>query len=314
VTLTELTCSNTQHGWYCTGQVYSRIKQLEITLIAMNTLVLTTIIVCLAQTHAQNYCSLCRNHTMCLYPGTGPACSRRMYWGVKNETKQEIVDIHNRYRQKVANGQEKRGAPGPQPAAADMSKLVIGYELATIAQRWADQCTFQHDLCRRVDRFGWVGQNLYMSGRWQSNGVHPQANQNWEEAIAAFYNEVAYLNNKNIDSFSSYPPKNGKEVGHYTQLVWGATYRVGCGYSAFVDTKDGKDWFRQYYVCDYGPGGNVVGRRIYVPGKACSSCPRNSTCKDGLCEVSPSSFSSSRAPRTSRFPFWFNFPSRWFYI
>ena len=32
--------------------------------------------------------------------------------------------MHNKYRRRVARGNEKRGKRGPQPGAADMKKLV----------------------------------------------------------------------------------------------------------------------------------------------------------------------------------------------
>lgn len=49
----------------------------------------------------------------------------------------------------MALGKEKRGLPGPQPSAANMNALIWDDNLAEVAQRWADQCTFQHDLCRQ---------------------------------------------------------------------------------------------------------------------------------------------------------------------
>ena len=35
-----------------------------------------------------------------------------------------IVNIHNQMRRQVAKGLEKRGSPGPQPAAANMREIV----------------------------------------------------------------------------------------------------------------------------------------------------------------------------------------------
>jgi uncharacterized protein YkwD len=43
--------------------------------------------------------------------------------------------------------------------------------------------------------------------------------------------------------------------GHYTQVVWRTTREVGCG-MAF-------DGYRQVWVCEYEPPGNVVGFRPY---------------------------------------------------
>jgi hypothetical protein len=37
-----------------------------------------------------------------------------------------ILNTHNSYRSKVAKGLETRGNPGPQPAAANMRKVVCG--------------------------------------------------------------------------------------------------------------------------------------------------------------------------------------------
>lgn len=40
------------------------------------------------------------------------------------ETTEVIVKVHNDLRRKVAKGEESRGAPGPQPSASNMRKLV----------------------------------------------------------------------------------------------------------------------------------------------------------------------------------------------
>ena len=53
--------------------------------------------------------------------------------------------------------------------------------------------------------------------------------------------------------------KGFQGVGHYTQMVWRSTTRVGM---ATVRSKDGS-----YYTCArYSPAGNFVGERPY-PGK-----------------------------------------------
>ena len=45
------------------------------------------------------------------------------------------------------------------------------------------------------------------------------------------------------------------DVGHYTQLVWGATQQVGCGIA------NGKG--DMYLVCQYYPSGNWDGEPVY---------------------------------------------------
>merc|ERR1712135_128354 len=69
---------------------------------------------------------------------------------------------------------------------------------------------------------------------------------------------------------------NGKTgvIGHYTQVVWAETTDVGCGYIA---SSKGS-----YMACNYGPGGNVAGKRVYETGKPGSKCPTKKT-SQGLC-------------------------------
>ena len=71
-------------------------------------------------------------------------------------------------------------------------------------------------------------------------------------------------------------------TGHYTQVVWADTYKVGCGFSQYKQN----DFNMGLYVCNYGPGGNVIGAPLYKVGTACSDCPEGTTCSTtfkGLC-------------------------------
>jgi pathogenesis-related protein 1 len=53
---------------------------------------------------------------------------------------------------------------------------------------------------------------------------------------------------------------DGQSCGHYTQLVWADTRRVGGG-RANVTTDDG--WNTVIVVANYGPAGNVDGQPPY---------------------------------------------------
>ena len=51
--------------------------------------------------------------------------------------------------------------------------------------------------------------------------------------------------------------------------------------------------YLRYYVCDYGPGGNLIGDVMYQPGPQCSRCPTGSSCTSrysGLCSGDTLSF------------------------
>lgn len=221
-----------------------------------------------------NYCGITPEHTMCKYQGIGPACNgNALRRGVTPEEIKEILDSHNRYRAQVARGEEKRGRPGPQPPAANMKLLEWDQELATVAQRHADQCVFAHDCsdCRKVDRYG-TGQNLYIYKQTLRLGA-----TNWAKGITDWYEEVTLHSNKKVEPF-----KFDVDVGHYTQLVWADTEKIGCGSTSFPDGK----FFTTLYTCNYGPNGNIQQTAMYKQGPACSQCPDGYTCSKeypGIC-------------------------------
>ncbi len=94
---------------------------------------------------------------------------------------------------------------------------------------------------------------------------------NYQLAVERWYDEVKDFN----------PSKGGKHggvVGHYTQVVAEATKFVGCG-SIVFKAQRGYTW---HFACNYGPGGNYVGRPAYKRGETASECPNGSN--DGLCK------------------------------
>ena len=48
--------------------------------------------------------------------------------------------------------------------------------------------------------------------------------------------------------------RNWSDVGHYTQMIWKGTTRIGCA------VRKGRKW--DFLVCRYSPPGNVVGQRV----------------------------------------------------
>ncbi|KAJ1526856.1 hypothetical protein ONE63_008414 [Megalurothrips usitatus] len=211
---------------------------------------------------------------MCRYYGPGGACrgtaeSRPL----SREEQDEVVAAHNTVRWILATGEEPRGAPGPQPPAANMRLMWYDDELAAIAQRWADQCQFKHDTCRNVDRFR-VGQNIYLERT--TRALKPP---NWDVVTRKWYDEVAKHSSRQTLGTYRFSPM----TGHFTQLGWADTFLVGCGVAEYKDYHGGRRWNSRIYVCNYGPAGNVVGDSIYQPGDACSHCGPESYCYYGLC-------------------------------
>ncbi|XP_010885778.1 cysteine-rich secretory protein 2-like [Esox lucius] len=164
----------------------------------------------------------------------------------------EIVDLHNDLRR------------GVQPPARNMLQMSWNNEAAINAQKWANQCTMSHSPAdqRRTSTSG-CGENLFMS-----TNERP-----WTSAIQSWYSEV---NNYNYDSNGSI---NGKVVGHYTQVVWATSKEIGCAVAKCPNSV-----WKFYYVCQYCPPGNYVGRKPYNTGSRCADCPNN--CQNGLCQSS----------------------------
>ncbi len=151
-------------------------------------------------------------------------------------------------RRRVALGQE--GWLASQGPAADMMELEWDEELALGAQLWANQCYFEHDNARRVAiwklsvrkdigrklsflllftrtcRFV-VGQNLYTSISTKMGDL----SADWNKALTAWYREVKYFSQSG-ESIHYYVPNDA--TGHFTQLVWARTRKVGCGFSTYI--------------------------------------------------------------------------------
>ncbi|XP_068426798.1 cysteine-rich venom protein pseudecin [Clinocottus analis] len=158
----------------------------------------------------------------------------------------EIVDVHNALRRAV------------KPTASDMLLMSYSEEVAVSAQAWVDKCILNHGKpsTRMLNGYE-LGENLFYS-----SSLVP-----WTGVINAWNNEVSnYV----------YPngSKNGQNTGHYTQVVWNSSYKIGCGM-----TKCPNNIY--FYGCHYYRAGNFWGWPPYKAGLPCASCPNN--CEDKLC-------------------------------
>lgn len=74
---------------------------------------------------------------------------------------------------------------------------------------------------------------------------------------------------------------------HYTQLVWGDSYLVGCARVSFQEAKRGQIVYVEHFVCNYGPAGNIPQQSVYKIGEPCSDCLEGTYCTNpeypGLC-------------------------------
>ena len=117
--------------------------------------------------------------------------------------------------------------------------------LAAIAQAWADACVdnespiglIDHNANRSDDYPGYVGENIYGSSGTATGAA----------ALSSWASEVEYYDyDTNTCSYV---------CGHYTQLVWATSEKLGCGISSCPGLSYGNG-----IVCNYSPGGNSGGR------------------------------------------------------
>jgi uncharacterized protein YkwD len=147
---------------------------------------------------------------------------------------QDVLQVHNRARKEV-------GVP----------PLVWDRRLAAFATVWARYLARDKQGIRHRPRHGiWAqryGENIAMMG-----GTRPVHRYGYKGSVQWYREKQAYRGQ--VSSGASI-----QQIGHYTQMVWRGTKRVGCGIASYQ--KGGWHW--SILVCNYDPSGNTVGHRPY---------------------------------------------------
>ncbi|XP_068588234.1 peptidase inhibitor 16-like [Cebidichthys violaceus] len=173
-------------------------------------------------------------------------------WSFLSEEQEELlVELHNHYRGQVS------------PSASAMLPLRWDPSLKVIAEGYAAKCIWNHN-----PELEDTGENLYV-------GTGPL---DLREAL-----EKWFLEHLDYD-FQNNSCDEDQMCGHYTQMVWADTHRVGCAFH-LCNNMEGLDWERvSYLVCNYYPAGNYEDERPFVEGEWCSRCPENlQKCENNLC-------------------------------
>jgi len=104
-------------------------------------------------------------------------------------------------------------------------KLKWSRKVAKSAKKWA----------RRT------GGNMIHSNSKYGENLYWATKPSGKAAVKSWYSEVKYTSNGRVYGFSG-------STGHYTQVVWKSTKKVGCGK------------YRNLVVCQYSKAGNMAGR------------------------------------------------------
>jgi pathogenesis-related protein 1 len=154
-----------------------------------------------------------------------------------------FVSAHNQARSGPLN-------PTPSPALPPVS---WDYVLADSAYNYTSKCMagtgglVAHNANRTADyqalggQDSYVGENIYAS---TGNSVQPS------DAVNSWMSEA---------SAYDYARNNITDAGHYTQVVWRNSVRIGCAIYDCPSTLK----YHNTILCDYAPGGNITTEKPY---------------------------------------------------
>ncbi|KAF6339387.1 GLIPR1 like 1 [Rhinolophus ferrumequinum] len=181
----------------------------------------------------------------------------------------QCVKAHNEMRGKV------------HPHAANMKHMTWDEGLAKAAKAWANKCKFAHNTCLGKSYechpiFEYVGENIWLGGL---SIFTPKF------AVVAWYNETEYYDYSSLSCTAV--------CGHYTQVVWANSYKVGCAITMCSHLGEAET---AIFVCNYGPAGNYAKTLPYAKGVSCTMCGKEDTCKNKLCDY-PNWIPQGKAPQ-----------------
>ncbi|KHN71039.1 Ancylostoma secreted protein [Toxocara canis] len=183
---------------------------------------------------------------------------------MKPEYRATILKSHNDYRATLAQGIAET-PNGYARRAKNLYKLTYDCNLESKAQEWASRCVYEHSPNHwRND----AGENL-----WTSFATYPLPinGESMTGATKYWWGELkkyGIIDSSYKYSGAMYP------IGHWTQMAWSNTTRVGCGVADCPWMNSG--WqYNIYVVCHYSEAGNYRGHQIYEFG---DGCRRDSDC------------------------------------
>jgi glioma pathogenesis-related protein 2 len=144
------------------------------------------------------------------------------------EFRKVSLDKHNEFRRKH-----------------NSSILLHDSEVELTAQNYANELARTNDFVHSKNEN--VGENLFAKHSTEKF-AHEMCKSLAEECVTSWYNEVSLFNFEN--------PDFEEKTGHFTQLVWNGSKKLGTGFAIGQ-----VDEFAAYYcVAHYFPPGNVIGR------------------------------------------------------
>ncbi|EYC26221.1 hypothetical protein Y032_0010g1026 [Ancylostoma ceylanicum] len=181
----------------------------------------------------------------------------------------KIIDMHNRYRSMLAQGQVRNGKEGSPncPKATNMYRMRYDMAMEKEAQLYADSCP---DKGSDVSTRPYSGENTEIDPSTTISYLDAVVN-----ALETWWTQVSNSGVNKHMKYTEYLATKDNAPTKFTQMAWAATYKVGCGLNRCN--------YGTIVVCRYSPRGNIHTQYIYRIGNVCALCA--DSCVNGLCSA-----------------------------
>ncbi|CRL03995.1 CLUMA_CG017113, isoform A [Clunio marinus] len=242
--------------------VFSKFSEFsEVIRLKMWKIILLASVLITCNAFKSDYCKMCPKglrHVACGNLGRfSSSCpSDRKLVNLSPDNIKSILDNHNKWRNKIANGNEKGFK-----SAKRMATMMWNQELAKLAEMNVKECKMHHDQCFKLPDFKYPGQNV--AYRASTKGFE-SIDEFVEKSVKSWYDEVSAASQSNIDKCCH---SNKGVIGHFTQLVTDRACQVGCAIVQYTEN----NFKTSLMTCNYAFG-NMMGSKVYEVGKAASGC------------------------------------------
>ena len=216
---------------------------------------------------------------------------------LNDEAKEYLLCLHNQTRSVTALG-DFAGLYGDFDIATDMKRLFWDEKLEQVAQGWVNQCEWMHNPDRSaqynalspsdihgdpINGGATIGENLAYKG-WSN-----QSELSFQFAIDGYLAWEDEGHFYSIGDFNVSDFCDTTACGHFTQLIWADTFKVGCAVN-LCPSETLANIPTTYLACNYASAGNYISQRPYQTGmlvnEVCSDADAGqSVCKNGLTQA-----------------------------
>ncbi|KHN86537.1 Ancylostoma secreted protein, partial [Toxocara canis] len=177
-----------------------------------------------------------------------------------------VVAKHNELRATLTHGTAEYKGGHKLPSGKNIYQMVWDCDLEKHAQDWSNKCEFKHS---DAD----MGENLFQSSPLSVEKGGVAAVEDWWSELQNYDASGNPNMDFNDDVFAV--------AGHWSQLAWGATTKVGCG---LANCGSGGSAFIKV-TCNYVIAGNMEGAVIFQPGNGCTADSECTTYPESKCNV-----------------------------